>query len=143
MSDFDHGIAMINQQLLNMLQYIKNHHHETSRTINNYKNIINAFILVSPSFIYNNLHAHMTHAPSNTMTLIRDKKDKSLLDILSSMKGASSEVDEVIHFIMKMWNDHLTNDQKEDVWKFIHLIMKIYDRLQTIPVPVVDGQMVA
>ncbi len=142
MSDFAHGTNMINEQLLNMLQYIKNCHHDTSRTINNYKAIINTFLLVSPSFIYNNLKAYMIHAPNNTMQLIFDKNDNALLGILNGLKGGSSDVDDVIRFIMMMWNDRLTNEQKEDVWKFIHLIVKIYTRLQTIQIPLVDGQTV-
>ncbi len=134
MSDFQYGTDLINTQMLNMLQYIKNKHGDTARVINNYKSMIEVLMLVSPALIYKNLHEYITMAPSNTMSLIFEKKDNSLLDILNGLKGTTQEVDEVIQFIMKMWNDRLSAEEKEDVWKYVHLILKIYTRLQTLPV---------
>ena len=120
------GYELINTQLANMLQYIRNVQPTLSTQASEYKNLLNTACLFDQSIIYTNLCIHIT---PYIVDQINKRNESELIKFLSSFKD-DVEVGDIITFVLTTWVEILEPDQRDEIWKFVSLVLKISIKLQ-------------
>jgi hypothetical protein len=120
------GYTLINSQLINMIQYIKNVQPSVAAQATEYKNLVNAAELLDPSLVYNQIIIHLTDELAEQI----NNRDEAKLIVFLQSFAEVPDIGDAIQFILSTWTDLLTMEQKTDVWRFIQLIVKITRKLQ-------------
>ncbi len=126
------GFELLNQQLLNLLQYIKNVHPELMEDINKYKLLVNTAILYDSTIIGMSIIENLN---DDIISAVDNYNQEKLISFLHQMmdwdvKHQMVDISSIIQFILTTWENILDEEQKRNVWKFLRIILKIALKLK-------------